>query len=166
MVEFAIDVGEQLSISSSVMGLTVLSAGTSVPDALSSILVAKRGLGDMAVSNALGSNVFDILLGLGFPYFIYNMKTRAEGCSDDILSDLKECSVKMCVKDVAIFMWCLVIVLVFVIGSFAIFKFRLRPALGGVLLTMYLIFFIFAYWRDADAEFAAIFSETCATGSH
>jgi len=30
--------------------------------------VAKRGFGDMAISNALGSNVFDILLGLGLPY--------------------------------------------------------------------------------------------------
>ncbi len=39
-------------------------------DALSSILVARDGYGDMAVSNALGSNVFDIDLGLGLPYAI------------------------------------------------------------------------------------------------
>ena len=39
-------------------------------DALSSILVARDGYGDMAVSNAIGSNVFDINLGLGLPFII------------------------------------------------------------------------------------------------
>ena len=53
-----------------VMGLTFLAMGTSIPDALGSIAVAKDGEGDMAVSNAVGSNVFDICLGLGLPWFI------------------------------------------------------------------------------------------------
>ena len=53
------------------MGLVVISAGTSVPDALASIFVAKNGQGDMAVSNVLGSNVFNIFLGLGLPWLIY-----------------------------------------------------------------------------------------------
>jgi Ca2+/Na+ antiporter len=44
--------------------------GTSVPDALSSLFVAQDGEGDMAVSNAIGSNVFDILMGLGLPWTI------------------------------------------------------------------------------------------------
>ena len=39
-------------------------------DAMSSILVARDGYGDMAVSNAIGSNVFDINLGLGLPFII------------------------------------------------------------------------------------------------
>ena len=39
-------------------------------DALSSILVARDGFGDMAISNAIGSNVFDINLGLGLPFLI------------------------------------------------------------------------------------------------
>ena len=39
-------------------------------DALSSVLVARDGYGDMAVSNAIGSNVFDINLGLGLPFVI------------------------------------------------------------------------------------------------
>ncbi|XP_036346239.1 probable sodium/potassium/calcium exchanger CG1090 [Rhagoletis pomonella] len=52
------------------MGLTFVAAGVSVPDALSSIAVIKEGFGDMAVSNAIGSNVFDILVCLGLPWFI------------------------------------------------------------------------------------------------
>jgi Ca2+/Na+ antiporter len=145
------------------MGLTVLSAGTSVPDALSSIMVAQRGLGDMAVSNALGSNVFDILLGLGIPYFLSNIKSMAEGCSNDITSTLQECAVRMCVKDVTVFMICLVIVLFGVIGSFAIFRFRLHPGLGVVLLVMYVVFAVFAYLRDQGVIDTG---PTCAGGGH
>ncbi|GIX79125.1 hypothetical protein CEXT_582801 [Caerostris extrusa] len=56
--------------SDSIMGITFLAAGTSVPDAFASLIVARQGLGDMAVSNSLGSNIFDILIGLAFPWFI------------------------------------------------------------------------------------------------
>merc|ERR1719453_616865 len=55
------------------MGLIFLAAGTSIPDALGSVAVAKQGEGDMAVANSLGSNVFDILLGLGVPWLLRNM---------------------------------------------------------------------------------------------
>lgn len=52
------------------MGITFLAAGTSVPDAMASVMVARQGLGDMAVSNTIGSNVFDICIGLALPWFI------------------------------------------------------------------------------------------------
>ncbi|KAF5276555.1 hypothetical protein FQR65_LT03985 [Abscondita terminalis] len=63
-------IGTTLEIPDTVMGLTFVAAGVSVPDALSSIAVIKEGYGDMAVSNAVGSNVFDILICLGLPWFI------------------------------------------------------------------------------------------------
>lgn len=63
-------IGSTLGIPDTVMGLTFVAAGVSVPDALSSLAVIKEGLGDMAVSNAVGSNVFDILVCLGLPWFI------------------------------------------------------------------------------------------------
>ena len=37
---------------------------------ISSIVVARKNLGNMAVSNALGSNIFDILVGLGLPWIV------------------------------------------------------------------------------------------------
>lgn len=70
LVDFTTRIGCVLDIPAVVMGSTFLAAGTSVPDALSSIIAAKEGKGDMAVSNAIGSNVFDVCLGLGIPYFI------------------------------------------------------------------------------------------------
>uniref|UniRef100_A0A4W4FCP9 Sodium/calcium exchanger membrane region domain-containing protein n=1 Tax=Electrophorus electricus TaxID=8005 RepID=A0A4W4FCP9_ELEEL len=57
-----------LDIPDVIMGITFLAAGTSVPDCMASLLVARQGMGDMAVSNSIGSNIFDILLGLGFPW--------------------------------------------------------------------------------------------------
>jgi Ca2+/Na+ antiporter len=54
-------------MSISTLGLTFVAAGTSFPDCLASLLVARKGAADMAVSNAFGSNIFDILLGLGAP---------------------------------------------------------------------------------------------------
>lgn len=77
MTEAAKLAGCYIGIPSSVMGLTVLAAGTSVPDALASIAVVREGRGDMAVSNAIGSNVFDILLGLGLPWFIGALVKRS-----------------------------------------------------------------------------------------
>jgi len=54
------------------MGFTVLAAGTSIPDLVSSMAVARAGQGDMAVSSSIGSNIFDILVGLPLPWMIYN----------------------------------------------------------------------------------------------
>jgi len=68
MVTWASKLGCLWHVHPAIMGVTVLAAGTSVPDAIGSLLVARDGQGDMAVSNAIGSNVFDILLGLGLPW--------------------------------------------------------------------------------------------------
>ena len=68
MVDWAARLGAVLGVPQILMGLVVLAAGTSIPDALSSIVVAQQGMGDMAVANAIGSNIFDIWLGLGLPW--------------------------------------------------------------------------------------------------
>ncbi|KAJ8308710.1 hypothetical protein KUTeg_013584 [Tegillarca granosa] len=70
MVWMVTYIGFTFNIPDSVMGITFLAAGTSIPDAMASVLVAREGMGDMAVSNSLGSNVFDILLGLSLPWFL------------------------------------------------------------------------------------------------
>lgn len=70
LVESAVMLSTALHINPTIVALTVLAIGTSIPDLLSSIIVAKQGRGDMAVSNAVGSNIFDILFGLGFPWLL------------------------------------------------------------------------------------------------
>ncbi|XP_055925180.1 sodium/potassium/calcium exchanger 3-like [Argiope bruennichi] len=61
-------IGYTLSIPDSVSGLTILAVGASVPDLISSVLVAKSGQGNMAISNLVGSNNFDISICLGVPW--------------------------------------------------------------------------------------------------
>ncbi len=70
LVEQIVYIADVASINSTFLALTVLAAGTSIPDLIGSIVVAKQGRGDMAVSNAIGSNIFDILFGLGFPWIL------------------------------------------------------------------------------------------------
>lgn len=70
MVEWVTAVGCFLEVSPIFMGLVVLAIGTSVPDALGSMIAARSGEANMAIANAVGSNVFDVLIGLGFPWFL------------------------------------------------------------------------------------------------
>eukprot|EP00930_Biecheleria_cincta_P036842 TRINITY_DN2524_c0_g2_i1.p1 TRINITY_DN2524_c0_g2~~TRINITY_DN2524_c0_g2_i1.p1 ORF type:complete len:616 (-),score=111.73 TRINITY_DN2524_c0_g2_i1:190-1905(-) len=65
-------VGQLFDLNEVVMGLTVLAAGTSIPDAVSSMAVAREGEADMAVSSSIGSNIFDILVGLPAGWVIKN----------------------------------------------------------------------------------------------
>ena len=58
------------------MGLTFLAAGTSIPDLITSVIVARKGLGDMAVSSSIGSNIFDVCVGLPLPWLLYTMYER------------------------------------------------------------------------------------------
>lgn len=71
MVDWASSIGCVAGIPDAVMGLTFLAAGTSVPDLLTSVVVAKQGHGDMAVSSSIGSNIFDVLVGLPLPWIAY-----------------------------------------------------------------------------------------------
>lgn len=70
LVESAVISAEILGIPAVIIGLTILAAGTSIPDLVSSVIVAKQNRGGMAISNAIGSNIFDILIGLGLPWAI------------------------------------------------------------------------------------------------
>jgi len=70
MVEIATIAGCIIQLKPVVMGLTVLAVGTSFPDLMSSLFAARGGHGDMAVANTLGSNIFDILVGLGLPWIL------------------------------------------------------------------------------------------------
>lgn len=63
-------IGYTFSIPDSVSGLTILAAGTSVPEIISSVIVARNGLGNMAISNLVGSNTFDISFCLGAPWLV------------------------------------------------------------------------------------------------
>jgi len=70
LVDSAVLFAEAVGIPPVIVALTILAGGTSVPDLISSVIVARQGRGEMAVANAVGSNIFDVLVGLGLPWLI------------------------------------------------------------------------------------------------
>ena len=77
MVTWVEVIGATLGIPSVIMGLTFLAAGTSVPDMLSAVIVAQQGKADQAVSSSVGSNIFDVTVGLGLPWLLYSAVYQA-----------------------------------------------------------------------------------------
>ncbi|KAH7463631.1 Sodium/potassium/calcium exchanger 4 [Phytophthora ramorum] len=135
-VEFGTKFGCITGIPSALMGLTIIAAGTSIPDALSSILVARDGHGDMAVSNALGSNVFDILFGLGLPFLLSNLVYGE--------------TVPVSGNDLDISIAILFAVLLFVVAVLVTSRWRLYPLACAFLLMLYAVYVIFSYLRGLD----------------
>ncbi len=65
LVSSASDIAVELGVSDLVIGLTVVAIGTSLPEVATSLLAAMRGQRDLAVGNAIGSNLFNLLAVLG-----------------------------------------------------------------------------------------------------
>ncbi len=70
LVESTIIFSTGIGIPPVIVALTLLAAGTSAPDLMASVDVAREGRGGMAVANAVGSNTFDLLVGLALPWTI------------------------------------------------------------------------------------------------
>lgn len=65
LVEGAAEMARAVGVSDAVVGLTVVAAGTSLPEAVTSLVAALRGQRDIAVGNVVGSNLFNLLAILG-----------------------------------------------------------------------------------------------------
>jgi cation:H+ antiporter len=65
LVAGAVSVAEYFGVSALVIGLTVIAAGTSLPEVATSVVASLRGERDIAVGNVVGSNIFNILCVLG-----------------------------------------------------------------------------------------------------
>lgn len=65
LVSGAVSIAEYFGVSSLVISLTVIAAGTSLPEVATSLVASLRGQRDIAVGNAVGSNIFNILCVLG-----------------------------------------------------------------------------------------------------
>merc|ERR1712070_742031 len=134
MVDAVNRTGCNLNIKPLIMGLIFLAAGTSVPDPLGSIAVAKQGEGDMAVANAFGSNVFDIMLGLGVPWMLEAMmggEVAFPGAAQGLIE------------------WIIIltVILVLFLGALIAQKWKLNKKMGGILMFFYVVYVAFALIR-------------------
>ena len=73
-VSSATNVATALGVSQSVIGLTIVAGGTSLPELATSVVAARKGQSAIAIGNVIGSNVFNILLILGLTAVICPMQ--------------------------------------------------------------------------------------------
>jgi len=126
MVWWATTIGEVAGIPDAVMGLTFLAAGTSIPDLLSSVIVARQGLGDMAVSSSIGSNIFDVLVGLPLPWLFF---TLANGTDIPVGTKGLKFSVMV-----------LFAMLLFVVVTIKLSDWKMTKGLGYTMFALYAVF--------------------------
>jgi len=126
MVTWAIAIGDTLKIPNYIMGMTFLAAGTSIPDLLSSVIVARQGLGDMAVSSSIGSNIFDILVGLPIPWIFFIL--------------VKGKVIKIISCELALSIIVLIGMLIAVVTAIKASGWKLSKCLGYSMFVLYLVF--------------------------
>jgi len=131
---FALGLVEWTEITSNTLGfpvpvaaVTVLAAGTSIPDLLSSYIVAKQGQGDMAVSSSIGSNIFDVTVGLPLPWLVFNIS------KGPVIVRTNSLGVSIIV---------LIIMLAFVIGTIVLMRWRMTKCMGYIMFALYVLFLI------------------------
>lgn len=72
MVSSAVEIARAWGMSELVIGLTVISIGTSLPEVATSVIAAVKGEQDLSVGNVVGSNIFNLLLVLGLSVVVSN----------------------------------------------------------------------------------------------
>lgn len=84
LVDGSASLARKFRISDLVIGLTVVSFGTSSPELLINIIASLKGSSDIAIGNIVGSNIVNILLILGIASLIYPLKITQNTVSKEI----------------------------------------------------------------------------------
>lgn len=123
------------------VALILASAASSFPDTIISIKDAKNGKYDDAISNALGSNIFDICFALGFPLFIFTIIHGPLHMPPEIV-DLS--------SELRFLLWLLTVlaVIIFTSGDY----FGKRKSI--LLLSIYVLFVLYIVGRGSQNEIA------------
>lgn len=138
--------GDELNIPIYFIAVVLASAATSVPDTILSMKDAKKGNYDDAVSNALGSNIFDVCFALGFPLFLYTIIYGPIEMSPETVLNVSELRI-------------LLFILTFVAFVIYIAKRKLSIISAILLLSIYVAFTVYILGRSLDYEFAIAISE-------
>jgi cation:H+ antiporter len=131
--------GTELNIPVYFVAVILAAAATSVPDTVLSIRDAKKGNYDDAVSNALGSNIFDICFALGFPLFLYTLFFDPIVMSGDLLININELRI-------------LLFILTSVVFFIFLFSRKLKTLQGIMLFAIYIFFVLFVLGKSITAD--------------
>lgn len=99
VVDAAAAIAESFGLSATLIGLTIVAMGTSLPELVTSAVAARKGETDMALGNVIGSNIFNILLVLGLAGAISPIEVLKVNMIDGIILIGMSCIVW-------IFAWC------------------------------------------------------------
>lgn len=120
-------IGFTFGIPDSILGLTMLSILSCLPDVVSSVVLVRKEQADVAISFLLGSNIFEVLVGLGSPWLIQTI--RNPGTAVELPSrGLIYCTL------------CALLTTVLVVAFAFVARFRLNKAFGIGLLCWYIFF--------------------------
>lgn len=131
LVVHAENLAVAFGIPPAIIALTILAGGSSIPEMVGSAVVAKQGRGDMAISNAIGSNIFDIQISLGLPLLLY---TIANGTLTNVGGENITSSALL-----------LFATLVMVLALLAAQKFKATRPFGLLLIGTYVLYVAAAY---------------------
>jgi len=95
----AVEVATFFGVSDTIIGLTVIAIGTSLPELASSLMAVKKGEHDLAIGNVIGSNMFNTLTVVGIAGTIQPMTVGAEFLYRDAMV--------MFASTVALFIFCI-----------------------------------------------------------
>ena len=124
-VDAASRIAIDLGMSQTLVGLTIVSIGTSLPELVTSVVAARKNEVDMALGNAIGSNIFNILFVLGLAGVISPMPFLMENIIDIMI----------------------LIVLSLLIWGFAWTKEKISRKEGIVMLVLYVVYVIYICMR-------------------
>ena len=85
VVESARSIATSFGVSETLIGLTIVAVGTSLPELVTSVVAARKGEASLAVGNVIGSNIFNILLILGVSSVIHPIGVNAASVFDLII---------------------------------------------------------------------------------
>ncbi|KAL0221339.1 hypothetical protein RCL1_001193 [Eukaryota sp. TZLM3-RCL] len=130
VVEFIAEVGSLLGLSSEVTGLILLAPASCAAEVVTSVIAMKKGMTNTVISNVVGSNVFDLLLALGLPWFSWVVIYPRE--------DLFFENANLILDGVI-----LIAVVLILLVSIVLSRFRIRKVLGVVFLLFYAGYVVF-----------------------
>ena len=93
LIDGAKDIAKKFKISDIVIGLTIVSIGTSFPELVVGIISSLEGHDDFVIGNVLGSNVANIGLALGLPALFYKMHFEYKNVISAFIYNLLACGV-------------------------------------------------------------------------
>ena len=103
LAEASIMLGNELGISIFIVTVVIVAAATSVPDTFLSYKDALKGNYDDSISNAFGSNIFDIGFAVGFPVLIFGLLFGEIALDTETLKDISELLVLLLFITIAVF---------------------------------------------------------------